>query len=515
MKYKVLLIDDEPSALEGMEMWIDWQELGFELCGTCGNGREGLKLMKQLQPDLVITDIHMPLMNGLEMIGEWRQEETDSIKFVILSGYSEFEYARTAISYGINHYLLKPVFPEEATEELREIRLELEQEANRRRIHETASGEEAATLIKGLLYGKKGDPELMEWLETLPGFRESASWNVCLIQTLPELYTEVRSRTVSLLAGYKALVTTDLEAGLLGIVYGVPAGSGEDGGIAEALDTLLREYGGGNVHIALGTPEDSLLSIEDSYNRAQETLLHFFYEPDRAGVLAYDGVQDKPFSYHYDHIGLMDALLDCVNLLDADGYRKALAAAARSFREQQVAPEVVRKFVIHLMYRIFALAPGAESAGEGSGAASGLEVSEIQQAMTPLSGLLSRLLSCGGKAIDLLVQEQNSKSHGIVREINQYIGEHYQESLSIQKLAEIFFLHPVYLGQLLIKKNGMTFNEQLHHLRIQAAAELLRGSRLKLSEIAERVGYANYGQFLKRFEKEMHMGPNEYRHAKF
>lgn len=167
------------------------------------------------------------------------------------------------------------------------------------------------------------------------------------------------------------------------------------------------------------------------------------------------------------------------------------------------------------MYRIFALAPGAEAAGEEGGVASGVEVSEIQQAMTPLSGLLNRLLSYGGKAIDLLVQEQNYKSHGIVREINQYIGEHYQESLSIQKLAEIFFLHPVYLGQLLIKKNGMTFNEQLHHLRIQAAAELLRGSRLKLSEIAERVGYANYGQFLKRFEKELHMGPNEYRHAKF
>lgn len=79
----------------------------------------------------------------------------------------------------------------------------------------------------------------------------------------------------------------------------------------------------------------------------------------------------------------MDALLDCVNLLDADGYREALEAAARSFREQQVAPEVVRKFGIHLMYRIFALAPGAEAAGEEGGVALGVEVSEIQQAMTP------------------------------------------------------------------------------------------------------------------------------------
>jgi two-component system response regulator YesN len=266
--------------------------------------------------------------------------------------------------------------------------------------------------------------------------------------------------------------------------------------------------------MTIGAPENSLPGIAESYRSAKEALQHFFYNPEYAGVLAYRGVQGHPFSYHYDHIRLMDALLDSVNLLDADGYRRALDEADRSFRAQQVAPEVVRKIVIHLMYRITELAPGAGDGGGELGTA-GSGIAEIQQAMIPLDELLSRLLLCGEMAIDLLMREQNQKSHGIVQEINEYIGAHFQESLSIQKLAEVFFLHPVYLGQLLIKKNGMTFNEQLHHLRIQEAAVLLRGSKLKLSEIAERVGYVNYGQFLTRFEKEMHMGPNEYRHAKF
>lgn len=174
MKYKVLLIDDEPSALEGMQLWIDWEELGFELCGTCGNGREGLRLMKLLEPDLVITDVNMPLMNGLEMIEAWQEQDAGRPKFVILSGYSEFEYARTAISYGISHYLLKPVFPEEAAEELREIHQELEQEANRRMIHEIASEEEAVALIRGLLYGKKQTRSFRScWIACL-AFRGSA-----------------------------------------------------------------------------------------------------------------------------------------------------------------------------------------------------------------------------------------------------------------------------------------------------------------------------------------------------
>ncbi|WNS43050.1 response regulator [Paenibacillus sp. MMS20-IR301] len=514
MKYKVLLIDDEPSALEGMQLWINWEELGFELCGTCGNGREGLQLMKQLQPDLVITDVNMPLMNGLEMIEAWQQQNTGRPKFVILSGYSEFEYARTAISYGISHYLLKPVFPEEAAEELREIHQELEQEESRRMIHEIASEEEAAALIRGLLYGKKGDQALQNQLDALPGFREAGAWNLCLLQTVPELYAELRGRTASLLAAYPAIVMIDLEAGLLGIVYGMPADSREVSRAEEALSVLLQEYSGSMLYIAAGAPVTSLLCIEDSYCSAKETLLHFFYAPDAAGVLTYREIEGNAFSYSYDHIRLMDALLDSVNLLDLDGYRQALEEAEQSFRAQQVAPEVVKKFVIHLMYRIFELVPGAENSGGEQGPA-GLEIPEIQQAMYSLSSLLGRLLSCGERAIHLLVREQNHKSHGIVQEINRYIGEHYHESLSIQKLAEVFFLHPVYLGQLLIKKNGMTFNEQLHQLRIQAAAHLLRGSKLKLSEIAERVGYANYGQFLKRFEKEMHMGPSEYRQGKF
>ncbi|KUP23293.1 helix-turn-helix domain-containing protein [Paenibacillus sp. DMB5] len=124
------------------------------------------------------------------------------------------------------------------------------------------------------------------------------------------------------------------------------------------------------------------------------------------------------------------------------------------------------------------------------------------------------LLAFAEEVIRLLLQERGNRSQDVVRDINRYVQEHYRESLTIQRLAEIFYLHPVYLGQLLIKKNGIGFNELLHNLRIEEAARLLEERTLKLSEIAERVGYANYGQFLKQFEKKMHLSPNEYRQAK-
>lgn len=512
MMYKVLLIDDEPSALEGMLLWINWQELGFEVCGTCSNGREGLQLMKELEPDLVITDVNMPLLNGLEMIAVWQREGNREIKFAILSGYSEFEYAQTAIRYGVNHYLLKPIFPEDAAGELREICQELKQKTRSRELDLIAVSEETRTLLTELLNESPGDKS---GTVLYAGLTEGIGyWNLCLIQSGPELYTELRECTEARLAGKASMYMIDLESGSFGIVYGVPLYSTGTDEIYELTMALRAEISNQRLFIAAGAAVESLSGIASSYRTAKEALMHYFYRPEYPGLLAYQDVQEDTFTYHYDHIRLMDALIGPVNTLDLAGYRLAVEEVACSFREKQVAPEVVIKFVIHLMYRIQELT--SEAGGDhGSSNARGFKLPELQHSMMTLEELMGYLQACGESSIELLQQEQDQSSHGIVREINQYIQEHYRESLNIQKLAEVFFLHPVYLGQLLSKKNGINFNEQLHNLRIAEAVVLLGENKLKLSEIAEQVGYANYGQFLKQFEKKMHMGPNEYRNTKF
>lgn len=511
MTYKVLLIDDEPSALEGMLMWIPWEELGLKVCGTCGNGRDGLSQMQELSPDLVITDVNMPLMNGLEMIAAWQQEGGRDIKFAILSGYSEFEYAQTAIRYGISHYLLKPVFPEEAAEELRELVRELEQEKSRELANQIANSEEAVIFIKRLMLERT---EQVTDASLLARLSEGINaWNVGLIQCAPELTAEVRAKTVSLLAGKTAVYFIDLEAGRFGIVFGSTQFTGCADGINEVVMALHQEYSCEQLHMAAGAWAEELTGIADSYRTAKEAIQHYFYRPHPPGLLTYLEVQHSPFSRHYDHIKMTDGIMGALNTLDLSGFQRAVDDAARKFLEELVAPEAVKKFVIHIIYSLIELVP---ETGERlrSTLPAEFKIPEIQQPMITLSELMRQLSACGGAVITMLLQEQDERSHGIVREINRYIEKHYRESLSIQKLAEVFFLHPVYLGQLLIKKNGVTFNEQLHHLRIREAALLLRENQLKLSDIAERVGYSSYSQFLKHFEKNMQMGPNEYRNAK-
>ncbi|WHY18714.1 response regulator [Paenibacillus sp. G2S3] len=110
---KVLIVDDEPWVLEGLRTMIDWEKYGFEVCGEAHNGSEAMRLIQEYKPELVLTDINMPVINGLELIAKLNEVMTNPPKFVVLTGYDDFKYARTALQQRVNDYLLKPIDDEE------------------------------------------------------------------------------------------------------------------------------------------------------------------------------------------------------------------------------------------------------------------------------------------------------------------------------------------------------------------------------------------------------------------
>jgi len=106
--YKVLIVDDEPIVREGLKTIIDWEKYGFYVCAEASNGLEGIQIIEKLNPHLVLVDIKMPEVCGLKMISII-QDRSLNVKFIILTGYSDFEYAQKAINYGVVAYLLKPI----------------------------------------------------------------------------------------------------------------------------------------------------------------------------------------------------------------------------------------------------------------------------------------------------------------------------------------------------------------------------------------------------------------------
>lgn len=139
--YSVLLVDDEPWAIEGLQMFVDWEGHGFRVCGVCENGAEALSAARELMPDVIVTDIRMPQMDGLELIGQLQGERGAPTEFIVLSAYSEFAFAKRAMQLGVHYYLLKPIIEEEAAEVLSQIRMRLD---TNRALRKAVDGEEAS-----------------------------------------------------------------------------------------------------------------------------------------------------------------------------------------------------------------------------------------------------------------------------------------------------------------------------------------------------------------------------------
>lgn len=127
--FRIILADDEPNILYGMQKGLDWERLGFSVVGTAQNGKEVLELMEEFHTDLVISDIKMPFMDGLELAKQI-QENYINTKVILFSGWDDFEYARLAISYGVSEYIMKPIDYNEMQKLLMEMHEELDQEYN-------------------------------------------------------------------------------------------------------------------------------------------------------------------------------------------------------------------------------------------------------------------------------------------------------------------------------------------------------------------------------------------------
>ncbi|MBO9598418.1 MAG: response regulator, partial [Cohnella sp.] len=125
---KIILVDDEIFVRKGLLALIPWQRLGYEVVGEADDGEEAMKLIDRLRPDVVITDIRMPVMDGLRMIGNVRENGGYAPKFIIISGYSDFKYAQQAVRYGVQDFILKPIDEDELTVALLRIKDLIEEE---------------------------------------------------------------------------------------------------------------------------------------------------------------------------------------------------------------------------------------------------------------------------------------------------------------------------------------------------------------------------------------------------
>lgn len=502
---RIVIVEDEVKIRMGMGRLIE-TETAHEIIGEAKNGREGLEMALRYKPDLIITDIRMPEMDGLEMLSALREQGV-RIHAVILTGYAEFDYARRAISLGVNDYLLKPIGVEDVKALLEKIEKKLEAEAQKH-------GGAESILREIYLGNAESARQACEYLVRQYGFMEKGEYLLCVgyIGAAEVGYRDEFMKALEYLRGhaapspcFAAPIDKMQEILFLGmfdreekrremeeifarkICGGVLAREKKAvwsaGGFRKLEDMRqemkkiqgLLEYGILLGHDRLITREivDAVLIEEPSYPKEIENRM-------KAGLCRENGGE-----------------LESASLEFMDYFRR------HSFSPEHTEHSYL-KFISYLMSLVQELDARIYEQLQGM-----CILRQISIART-----LDEMEACLRELTVFLQANQGKKedigNYTIRRAIN-YIREHYMESLSLEDVARHLEITPEYLSTLFNKEVGINFISFLKEFRISHAKRLLQGSDMKIYEVAEAVGYHDPKYFMRVFKEVQGVSPGEFR----
>lgn len=517
---KAILVDDEVFARKGLIGLIPWEKLGFEVAGEAEDGEDACALIEAVRPDVVITDIRMPVLDGLELIRKVRESGNDKTKFIIISGYGDFKYAQQAVRYGVADYLLKPIDENELIDALRLIREQLEKDQPR---SEAGDALLQASLFEKLLSGRAEAESLRAAMDTFR-LREGSPFRYFAVELndLPagmgdaerieraeqakRAIARTLARTTSSSVPYVHL-RGEFE---LGFVWQIDGNAREQARIGEELARVCAAIAGTVPKIYIGDAVMEVGQVRKSYLSASEAMKHKYAQDERNVILS-EEVRKNVLVYKEIDSALYAELMERLEENDLDGMKAIADKAFKEFREQGMAPESIRDAmsrIAHGASRIVQTMNGDPK--KLATLPSMLDWAERPRTLKGLRELLHDFLSeCAGCISEL----RSTVCKGDIGKIKAFIENHYNENISLKSIAKRFYMNPVYLGQLFKKTYGTYFNDYLLQIRIREAKRQLRQTDKKVYEIAASVGFSNADYFVTQFEKVERKTPTEYKNA--
>ncbi|PNQ82289.1 response regulator [Paenibacillus sp. F4] len=528
--HRAIVVDDETFTRKGLLQLMDWQACGFEIVGEADNGEDALELISRIHPDLVITDIRMPVLDGLELIRSVLEQSTEHPAFIILSGYSDFAYAQQAIRYGVHDFMLKPIDEGDFSATLRKLseRLHREQQNAQRYQNHHAGG-----LLETVMMNPVDDVVVTQWEQQLRLGEATYMYYVLVELNDQHPWRSGDNNIMLSLFQFRELIEQALHRlmngkyplyvhehrnriGLIVPDFFLECFEGKVEVFMKALQReiegmkTLKDQLGSRVFVYAGKPVNRLQDIQQSYACAKEAVLHK-YIYDHGGIVVYLQEEMPPLHYKTIPQDVLDRLTEQVEELRLDELRVAVDYLFSSFREECYAPEAMKMSLHQCVLSIVRVIQNMQ--GDERSLQS-LEPMMNWQDMNLSLGELQRLFTAfaeeSGRYIGVL---RKDCQQGGIQHIRAYIEQHAAENISLKSIAARFYMNPVYLGQLFRKTYGVYFNEFLLKLRVQQAKRLLRQTDLRIYEIAERVGFGSSDYFVTQFEKMAHATPSEYRNS--
>lgn len=505
MSFTAMIIDDEKTVREGICALIDWEKAGYRL-GSCGkDGREGLANILREKPDLVLIDIKMPGLNGLEVIEEAKKQGFNG-HFIILTGFSEFEYAKSAISMGVDGYLLKPIDEDELLEYVEKIRKSLEEDSRLVRYHQKNEEKARQELLQRMILNR-GNPEELE--KELQLYQLSLEGNVFCAAVCKEEENEREKSGKNLLEKVNRLIEGD--SACVGTVFledqVVLIGRDiEYGQWKERLEKRCRRVGsyfGSGLKIAIGNNVRDWKELFCSYESASYLLEQEFIF-DHEDILTIDLICGMEGKQEEVTIEWMEMLIE---VGEKEGIKRAMGLLRdyctwHLLKESEVKLLLIQD-LIQLQMRLGKKYPSSDFSNEA-----------LQHSLKQLMAAekMKSLLQIYEEALTEFSRKIGTSGGGnIIRRVYYYMEKNYHKDLKLENIAKNFNYNSAYLGKLFRKEMGETFNNSLDMIRITNARRLLEETDLKVYQISEQVGYSSIDYFYMKFKKYVGISPKEYR----
>lgn len=533
MSYNVYFVEDEYMLREFIKSSKIWKAGAYTLCGDASNGEDAWADIQSLPVDILITDIKMPFMDGLELSRLVRAQRPE-IKVIILSGYDEFAYAKQALALGVTDYLLKPLKPDDLLRTLARAAEMIDEERRQRQslsaLREIAS--ESLELsqhkfLSQLCNGFLPQTVIASKLEQLHLVMQAPCYTVCIlsirglgrVETDDEGYLTFLDCSQALRAftrergdcfwfsdginQFRLIILAEGDAAVL---------EKADGYCKELLRRLEQYVEPPSASAIIGTPCGHLSDLYHSMLSAQVTLGLQPQPPERQVSLASDC--KRPLSnmqYTSSEKELFHNLLTTGSLRDVPGF----AASMVEKLEQEHMSQLYLTYVC--LDILTAVSDFLKSLGCDASAIPDLSIPTVIQRFDSgqnLSGFQNALQELATQAITLRDQCKGGRDGNIVARAKAFMRQHYTESeLDLTDVASRVNVNPTYLSTLFKQETGQCFIEYLTFLRIARAKELLKTTQKRTSDIAFDVGYNDQNYFSKLFKKCTGLSAREFRQS--
>lgn len=541
--YKLILVDDEEEVRKGMLRKVDWAGHGFEIAGEAENGHEALAIAEKTPPDVVVTDIKMPFMDGIEL-SETLSKKYPTVKIIILTGFDEFEYARKAINLNVVEYILKPIASKEFTELLDKVKKRLDEEIAEKENVEALRKHYEKSLpilrekfLSSLITSRVTDDEFLEKNSSYAAGINGDVFIVSVVSNDAICGEGSKSEGLSEALFHPLKDKKLLKFAMLNITGEVVAkfrlglaflhddtvvvilsfrneerdeAIGRVLAVFEEVRQCIEKYLRFTVTIGVGTFCSSPADFSRSYQNAVNALEYRLILGSNRIICIQDVEPKCREKVEFDELKER-LVMSAVRVGNAAEMEETIHALFREIIELKVS---FKDYQIYLLEMLTAILKVARDLCVDMDCLFGhnhnlfMEMygfTNIHEVRTWITGICMKIMNSISK-------DRQDTCKLIVKKAKKYIQEHYHKSdTSIDKICKTLYISPTYFSTVFKKETKLTFVSYLTQIRMEAAKELLRTTGLRASEIAGRVGYSDPNYFSICFKKFHSISPTAYR----